>query len=409
VAVISHQKKLEVAMLYLRGNTYTEIETKTEVSHGSISNIIKELLSGQLTIQGILADEVNDLHYLSVDLKKKGLEPSQALLGLTLFKKFNELGIEPTQFDQWSKLVKVFAPDDFPAKDFFEAALNLHKLEEAENKPFQEIAQEYASMLQKVGEIRDEVDSLDVKKKGLAVEVDSLTSEISALENKREEIKGLVEAQCVKLEEARSVVAAAKEDHAHLSGEIKDLIKKKDELQSELGTKGESLIKLKTIGLSEEDLLHLVKLLAGMAEGENVDADQVKDEFFLSLDQFKNYSGLHKAVEEEGENLQATVKQKAFVMGEIEELENRKATLQAEVENTASGAAKMIHEAGVEAIASIRQETGLIKEELTSILEKTLVTGLAVGEAAGLQKKGEKAGKELEDLIVEVKHQLEKK
>jgi predicted nucleic acid-binding Zn-ribbon protein len=409
VAEISHENRLEVAMLYLRGNTYKEIETKTGLSHGSISNIVNKLLSGQLVIPGVPSDEVSDLHQLSVDLKKKNLEPSQALLGLTLFEKFNELGIVPSQFDQWSKLVKVCVPDDFPAKDFFETALHLHKLEEAENKPFQEIAQEYASMLQKVGEIRDEVDSLDVKKKGLAVEVDSLTSEISALENKREEIKGLVEAQCVKLEEARSVVAAAKEDHAHLSGEIKDLIKKKDELQSELGTKGESLSKLKKIGLSEKELLRLVKLLAGMAEEENVDTDQVKDEFFLSLDQFKNYSGLHKAVEEERGNLQSIVKQKAYVMGEIEELETRKATLQAEVENTASGAAKMIQEAGTEAVASIRQEAGLIKEELTSILEKVLVTGLAVGESAGVQKKGEKAGKELEALVVEVKHQIEKK
>ncbi len=406
---ISHEKRLEVAQLYLLGYTYAEIEKKTGVSHGSISNIVNELQAAQLTIPGVSSDKVNDLHQLSVVLTKNGLEPSQALLGLTLFNKFNELGIVPSQFDQWSNLVKIFTPDDFPAKDFFEAALNLHKLEEAENKPFQEIAQEYTSMLQKVGEMRNEVDSLDVKKKSLATEVESRTSEVSILEHKKEEVKSSFEAQCVKLEEARSMVAAAKEEHAHLSGKLKDLIKKKDELQSELGTKEESLSKLAAIGLSEEDLLHLVKLITGMAEEENIDADQVKDEFFLSLDQFKSYSGLHKAVEKERGSLQAIVKQKASVMGEIEELENRKAKLQAEVENTASGAAKMIHEAGVEAIASIRQETGLIKDELMSILEKTLVAGLAVGEAAGLQKKGEKAGKELEDLVVEVKRQLEKK
>ena len=122
---ISHENRLEVAMLYLRGNTYKEIETKTGLSHGSISNIVNKLLSGQLVIPGVPSDEVSDLHQLSVDLKKKNLEPSQALLGFTLFEKFKELGIVPSQFDQWSKLVKVCVPDDFPAKDFFEAALNL--------------------------------------------------------------------------------------------------------------------------------------------------------------------------------------------------------------------------------------------------------------------------------------------
>jgi len=146
VAEISHSKRLEVAMLYLRANTYTEIEKKTGVSHGSISTIMNELLSGQLVIPGVPSDEVSDLHQLSVGLKKKNLEPSQALLGLTLFMKFNELGIVPSQFDQWAELVKVFAPDDFSAKDFFEAALHLHKIEEATGKPFQEIAQEYTGL-----------------------------------------------------------------------------------------------------------------------------------------------------------------------------------------------------------------------------------------------------------------------
>lgn len=409
MAEILHETRLEVARLYLLGYTYTVIEKKTNASHGSISNIVKELLSGQLTIPGVSSDKVNDLHKLSVDLKKKDLEPSQALLGLTLFMKFNELGIVPSQIGQWAELVKVFAPDDFPAKDFFEAALHLHKLEETTGKLFQEIAQEHTGLQQKVGEMESELNSLDEKKKGLAGEVESLTSKVVILEQNKEEVKSSLEAESAELEQAKSMVVAAKEEHTQLNEEVEDLLNKKDKLHSELGTKGESLIKLKTIGLSEEDLLHLVKLLAGMAEGENVNTDQIKDEFFLSLDQFKNYSGLQKAVDEEEGNLQATVKQKAFVMGEIEELENRKATLQAEVENTASGAAKMIQEAGMEAVASIRQEAGLIKEELTSILEKTLVTGLAVGEAAGLQKKGEKAGKELKDLIVEVKHQLEKK
>jgi len=409
VADISHENRLEVARLYLLGYTYAEIEKKTGVSHGSISSIVNKLISGQLVIPGVLSDEVSDLNQLSVVLKKKNLEPSQALLGLTVFLKFNELGIVPSQFGQWSELVKVFALDDFLAKDFFDAALHLHKLEEGEGKPFQEIAEEYIGLQQKVGEMEIKLDSLDVKRKGLAEEVESLTSEVSTLEQNKEEIKSSLGAESADLEQAKSMVAVAKEEHTHVTKEIEDLLKKKDKLHSEVGSKEESLIKLKEIGLSEEDLLRLVKLLASMAEGENVDADQAKDEFFSALEQFKNYSGLQKAVEEEGGNLQSIVKQKSSVVGEIEELENRKAKLHAEVENTASEAAKMIHRAGMEAVASIRQEAGLIKEELTSIMDKTLVTGLAVGEAAGLQKQGEKAGKELEDLITEVKHQLENK
>ncbi len=406
---ISHQKKLEVAMLYLRGNTYAEIETKTGISHGSISNIIKELLSGQLIIPGVPSDEVSDLHQLSVDLKKKGLEPSQALLGLTLFKKFNELGIVPSQFDQWSELVKAFAPDDFPAKDFFEAALNLHKLEEAEDKPFQEIAQEYTSMLQKVGEMGKEVDSLDVKKKGLAGEVESLKSEVSTLEHKKEEVKSSFEAESAELEQAKAIVAAAKEENAHLSGETKGLLKKKDELLLEIGSKEESVIKLKETGLSEEDLLHLRKLIEGIAEKENIGADQVKEEFFSALIHFGDFSGFKKASQDEAKTLQYMTKQKASILSEVAELENRRAVLQAEVGKSASAAAEQIREAGEEAVSIIQQEADSIKGEVKSILKDTLEAGLAVGEMVAIQKKGEEGVKELEEFVTEIRHRLEGK
>ena len=84
---ISRAKKLEVAQRYLLGYTYGEIEEETGVSHGSIANIVGEIENGKLIIPGSAFDVVNDLRQLSFDLKKKGLEPSQALLGLLLFER----------------------------------------------------------------------------------------------------------------------------------------------------------------------------------------------------------------------------------------------------------------------------------------------------------------------------------
>jgi hypothetical protein len=100
MGTVSHEKKLEVARLYLLAHNYDEIKKETGVSHGSVSSIVKDLISGQLTIPGVPADKVADLHQLAVVLTKKGLEPSQALLGVTLFERSTELGIEPSQLDQ---------------------------------------------------------------------------------------------------------------------------------------------------------------------------------------------------------------------------------------------------------------------------------------------------------------------
>jgi len=395
VSHISHEKKLEVARLYLLGYTYEKIEKETGVSHGSISNIIKELLAGQLTIPGVPTDKVNALRQLSVELAKKGLDSSQALLGVTLFERFTELGVEPSQLEQWSKLVKLYAPEDITAKDFFQAALHLHELEEAAGKPFPQIAEEYIGMQQKMVEMGSEVDSLNEKKEGLTGEVESLKSEVSALEDRREEIKSAVEAESAELKQAEAVVTSAKEERAQLEVEIEDLKKERDELNLKVSSKEESLVKLKKIGLSEEDLLHLSSLVEGIAEKENVSVDQVKDEFFSALGQFVTFSGLKKVAQEKSKELEDMAEQKASLAGEVAELENRRATLQAGVGKSASAAAEQIQQAGEKAISAIQQVADNIKKEMKSILGDILDAALAVGEMAAMQEKGEKAGKEL--------------
>ena len=182
---LSNEKKIEVARLFILNHSYSKIEKEIGISHGSISTIIKHLLAGQLIIPGVPSEEVSNLRQLSINLAKKGLEPSQALLGITFFERFTELGIEPPQFDHWAKLVKKYSADDSPAKDLFEAALHLHELEESESKPFQDIANEYKSLKQKVGEMESTVELLDGKRKTFTTKVESLTAEISALEQKR--------------------------------------------------------------------------------------------------------------------------------------------------------------------------------------------------------------------------------
>ncbi len=92
-------KRQEVVQCYLLGHSYEEIARETGVSHGSVANIVKEIESDKLTIPGSAFDQVNDLRQLSLDLRKKKLEPSHALLGLLLFERFRALGISPELVD----------------------------------------------------------------------------------------------------------------------------------------------------------------------------------------------------------------------------------------------------------------------------------------------------------------------
>ena len=97
---LSRAKRIEVACYYLLGYNYRDTEQETGVSHGSIGNIVAELEAGDLNIDGIITDQVNDLRQLALDLKTSNLKPSQAVLGITFYKRLQTLQIKPEDSDK---------------------------------------------------------------------------------------------------------------------------------------------------------------------------------------------------------------------------------------------------------------------------------------------------------------------
>jgi hypothetical protein len=403
---ILHEKRLEIGRYYLLGMTNVAIEKKTGVSHGSVNNIIGELVMGHLVVPGVLSDEVNDLRKLSIDMAKKGFEPSKAQLGIVLYERFMELGIEPAKVDQWAKLVKVFTPDNFPAKDFFESALKLHQLEEAEGQSFEALADKYSNMMQKSGNLKTEVDAQNQQKENLNENLKSLTLELNKLENKKKEIDASIDLQSKKLEKADDAMVAAQTKLTQTEKDIGTLEKQKIKLGTEVDGKEKVLKSLQELNFSEEDLLRLKNTVERMAKKGGISPEQVKDQFFSALSRFGDFDGLDKATQEESKILGETLKQKSLLVGEIMGLENQKAVLEGEVSRSAAAEVEQIRDASKEAVSGIRHEAVAIREELKTILEDTLVAGLAVGEMSAIQKNGEKAGKELEELVGEVKRRM---
>ena len=404
---IPRAKRLQVAQYYLLGHPYGEIVEKTGISHGSVANVVKEIENGKLTIPGVPTDQVNDLRQLSFDLKKKDLEPSQVLLGISLFERLQELGITPEDLSRWSELIKTFAPADFPAKEFFESAVRFHELEENEGKPFEELAEQYRRLSESTEELRAQADLLEKRKTELSQEVQSLSSQAVALERTAKELRGGVDIQEAKLQELRSRVREAKEERAQLDKEIKEFNRRMMRLSSEVDGKEESLRRLNGIGFSDEDLLRLRSLLEKMTKKEGTQVNQVKENFFRALDYFGGLSGLQKMADEETETIKKTKKEKSFLTGEIGELENRKAVLQGQIHEGASLASQKIRNASEEAVSQIQQEAEAIREQLKAILADILIAGGAVAEMKAMERKGEESCRELADFIKEVKSRVE--
>ncbi len=356
-----------------------------------------------MSSRGVAADEVHDLHQLSIYLAKKNLDPSKALLGIAMFEKFKEMGIEPSQVEYWAKLVELFSPENFPAKEFFEAALRLHQLEVTEGKPFEVLTDEHVGMKQQSGALKIEVDSLTQQRDDLNGKIKSLTPELITLENKKKEINESIELQSKKLKEANDKVDAAHKILNQTEKDVEILKNQKIQLGAEVNGKEQAIKKLQELNFPEEDLLRLINTIELMAKKGAISPTQVKDQFFSALNRFGDFEGLEKATQEESKTLREVMKQKSLLTGTIIDLESRREVLNSEVSRAAAAGAEQIRVASQETVSAIMQEADVIKKELKTILEDTMVAGLAVGEMKVLQNNGEESGKELEKVVNEVK------
>ncbi len=284
---ITRTKRLEVVHYYLLGYTYREIEEESGVSHGSIANIVSEIENGDLIIPGTSFDQVNDLRQLSFDLRKSGLKPSQALLGITFLKKLQDLQITPEHLEAWSELVNRLLPPDFPAKEFFESARRLHDLETTQGKSFETITEEYKIHCQRIEKLKGEVDSLSKAKSQLSNEMKPLSSQLETFKRERERLENDVQIQTTKIQELKSRLKEAEAEKLTLDRETKDLHRRKVKLSSEVEGKDETLRKLGEIGFSDEDLLQLKAFLERMSKDENNNLTKVKEKFFSALGRFK--------------------------------------------------------------------------------------------------------------------------
>ena len=403
---ISRAKKLEIAQYYILGYPYSDIENRTGVSHGSVANIVKELEDGKLITPGTSFDQVNDLRQLSFDLKKKGLEPSQALLGLILFDRLRVLEITPELVDKWSELAKKLLPVDFSAKDFLEAALRLDELERHEGKPFATLAEEYVRLKEDVDKLKLEIDSLIKKREDLIKKEGPLRSELESLQRTKNRLENAVEIQTTKLSELKLKTKETLEQLSRLSKEAQDLQIRKTKLSSEVGDREELLGRLNAIGLSEEDLLRITTFIEKTSKKEGISGNKLRKRFLSVLGLFEDISGLENRRKAETQQVNKLIKKASILSGEIAELEKKKRLLEGEIVAVISSTLQRVRDIGEDAASQIQQQVADIKDQFNALLADALEAGKAIGEMRQVLKRGEESEQSLSNFIEEVQRRL---
>jgi len=404
---ITRTKRLEVAHYYLLGYTYKEIEEETGISHGSIANIVSELEDDDLKIPGTTFDQVNDLRQLSFDLKKSGLKPSQALLGITFLKRLQDLQITSEHLAAWSSLVKKLLPPDFPAEEFFEAAIRLQELENTQGESFENLTTEYTKLKQWIEKQKQEIDSLSKRKAQLSDEIKPLPIQVDTLKKERDSLKNGLEMSSSRLQDLNSRVKEAEEEKARLDRETRDLKRRRVKLSSEVDGKEESLKAINALGFTDEDLLRLRAFLERTSKSANTSLDKVKHDLFSAFTLFKDISGLESKREVETQRIKELTREKAALEGEILALEKQKGVLEGEINQSASSTLQMIRDSGMQSSVAIKQNVADIDGQFKKLLADVLKAGEAVAELRQMVRRGEVSQGNFREFMKELRSRLE--
>jgi methyl-accepting chemotaxis protein len=400
---VPRTKRMEVALLYLTGNTYRQVEEETGVSHGSVANIIRELEEGALTIPGIASDEVDDLHQLALGIRSSGLTTSQALLGLRFFQELRALEITPVDIQLWSRLVHELKPPGFPVKEFLDSAMRLHQLEVTQGKSFGALIRKYTNCQTEADKLQGLIGSLNKHKSELTGETKQLSKKLDDMKLQKRKLTGEIEMQMSKLEELTSRLRDVDKEVSSLRYETHQLRKRKTALSSEVDAKEELLGRLSEMGFSEEELFRVKGFIERISEKSSGELSQVRADFFSALSLYSDISDLKLKIDSEKSRVEELSKRKSMLNGEIAGLETRKQLLLGEIGGAVTSTSERLKGLGEEAASQLQEHLKTINQQFHNLLAEVLVTGQGIGQMNRMVKEGEAAEKSLKEFIAEVK------
>jgi DNA repair exonuclease SbcCD ATPase subunit len=241
--------------LYLQGLSANEIVAKTGISKGAVISILRDAREGNFPSLE-LRDRIDELHSLSVRLRKEGLDLTQAKLGFALFERLLAMDIEPERIKEWIEFCSEISPS--PPEGFVSVAMELFQIEKESGKNYDEIASEAKELSTqrdklisevvdlkakeiRAKKLRDEIEGSQEEVEKLRAEKNKLESTASSLDNflqKRSEKLGIsldeLETRFKELVSLEEELAVKKSEKNKLKGEVEALSERHQKLSSQM-------------------------------------------------------------------------------------------------------------------------------------------------------------------------------
>ena len=167
VEMINPETRMFVLYLWFLGKKIEDIANQSKVSVSSVRNFVDGLKAGKYPeFKGFLP-YLEGMRYLAKQMESNKLGLPQAITGLSVFNALVELGLEPEKLLELFRLLQRIAPQDFPQKEFVQAALRIAALEK-------ETGLSYSELDDSATRLKTEIPELEARKTTLADNIGSL-------------------------------------------------------------------------------------------------------------------------------------------------------------------------------------------------------------------------------------------
>ena len=144
---IGQNQKTKVIKLFLDGLSYEEIVQQTGVSKGSVVNIVDQFRDGTLAPPPGMAEYIDSLRHLAVDLQKHNTTVTQVKTHLKIRLKLQQMGVGAEQVEQALDVCQDIASPEVSNIQFVKAALDLAHLTAENGMSYQSLIEDYQNKL----------------------------------------------------------------------------------------------------------------------------------------------------------------------------------------------------------------------------------------------------------------------
>lgn len=304
---LTERKKLQILKLFLEGYSYDDISNKNDVAKGTVVNVVNDFRAARFPAFTDVAELVDVLRELSVELRRRGGGVSEALLGNAFFFRLNEMGVTPEKLWLWEAMCREMSPSEEHLQEFTAAALELFRLSQETGESYNSIAVKWSELHTESESLEQGMEGLKSAKEELETTQANLTKDVQRLMEEKDALDRAV----AELSTRRETL---KKENSQLETTCHSLTTEVEQLQAKSTILGPVVERLDTLGFSKSELETLRVKLDGFASGHGLTSEQLTVRFF---DDLANYGGI-LSFEKKKEELE----------GEVARLEAQKESLQ---------------------------------------------------------------------------------